>query len=104
MKADEQELRNQLAMAQANNHKRNLELDALHYVWCDGGCPGGVHRWQENPPTKEVIDAAINNTNRLIRWWLNNVIRKNGCSAYNAEKSRLLSVYRMAHMDREERS
>ena len=23
---------------------KNRDLDALHYVWCDGGCERGVHR------------------------------------------------------------
>lgn len=26
-------------------HAKNLQLDALHYVWCSGGCDGGMHRW-----------------------------------------------------------
>jgi len=31
-------LKRELKNAYENNHRRNLELDALHYVWCDGGC------------------------------------------------------------------
>ena len=39
-------LRRQIGMALYNNHRRNVELDALHYVWCDGGCEGGTHRYR----------------------------------------------------------
>lgn len=49
--------------------KRNRELDALHYVWCNGGCESGVHRYGEHPPlTKELVEEAIRNTNRLVTW------------------------------------
>jgi hypothetical protein len=58
----------ELTIAQANNHKRNIELDALHYVWCNGGCPTGVHRYTPQPLTEEIVYAAINNTNRLITY------------------------------------
>ena len=61
-------LRRELQFAYANNHKRNLELDALHYVWCDGGCESGVHRWEGGPLTAEVVELAVQNTERLVRW------------------------------------
>lgn len=62
-------LRRQVTGQAANNHKRNVELDALHYVWCDGGCEAGVHRYEHRGPlTDEMVEAAIRNTNRLIRW------------------------------------
>lgn len=61
-------LKRELTIAYANNRQRNLELDALHYVWCDGGCEGGIHRFGEHPPlTKEIVEAAIYTTNRLAR-------------------------------------
>ena len=62
-------LRLELTNAQRNNHKRNLELDALHYVWCDGGCEGGTHRWDGGKVTEEIVQAAERNTRRLRRWF-----------------------------------
>jgi len=56
-------------------HHKNLALDAMHYVWCDGGCAGGVHRYEETweaegkYPTREVVDEAVRNTTRLVRWF-----------------------------------
>lgn len=48
---------------------RNQELDALHYVWCSGGCPGGIHRYaHEVPITEELVQLAEKNTRRLRRW------------------------------------
>lgn len=44
-------------------------MDALHYVWCNGGCPGGVHRWQEDSVTEEIVNLAVRNTDRLVQWW-----------------------------------
>lgn len=73
MRMDEVErLKRELSMAQENNHARNVELDALHYVWCDGGCEGGIHRFGEHPPlTAEIVAAAIRNAERLRRWYVN---------------------------------
>lgn len=65
------ELRRQLTAAQRNNHRRNVELDALHYVWCDGGCHTGVHRYDGKGPdaiTPEIVAAAVRNTERLVKW------------------------------------
>ena len=49
--------------------RKNRELDALHYVWCDGGCPRGVHRWDDVLITRELVEAAERNTRRLRRWY-----------------------------------
>ena len=57
---------------QTQLERRNRELDALHYVWCDGGCRGGVHRFGEHPPlTKELVEEAVRNTQRLCSWYGN---------------------------------
>lgn len=50
-------------------HRKNVELDALHMVWCDGGCPGGVHRWTSEVITPEIVEAAERNTKRLRAWF-----------------------------------
>lgn len=49
--------------------RKNLELDALHFVWCDGGCASGVHRFDRGELTQEIVDEAVRNTRRLEAWW-----------------------------------
>lgn len=68
------ELKRQITIARENNAQRNRELDALHYVWCDGTCSTGANRYGEDGPdgiTQEIVDAAVRNTERLKRWWAN---------------------------------
>jgi len=62
-------LRHQLAMQSARNRERNLQLDALHFVWCNGGCATGVHRWTDGAVTEELVREAERNTRRLRTWW-----------------------------------
>jgi hypothetical protein len=50
--------------------RKNLELDALHFVWCDGGCADGVHRWDHGVLTEAIVAEAERNTARLRRWWM----------------------------------
>ena len=70
VKAERDKLKRELTLAYRNNHKRNLELDALHYVWCDGGCETGVHRFEHKGPlTLEIVNAAIQNTERVISYY-----------------------------------
>lgn len=60
----------QITLLQESLRVRNLDLDAMHFVWCDGGCPGGVHRF--NPDsilTEEMILRAERNTKRLRSWY-----------------------------------
>lgn len=66
-------LRREITNAQRNNAERNRELDALHYVWCDGGCATGVHRFCGAPEeiTEEVVQLAERNTKRLRAWYVN---------------------------------
>ena len=52
-------------------HKKNLQLDALHYVWCSGGCLNGVHKFTPGNITAEIVDLAVKNTSRLVKWWKN---------------------------------
>lgn len=62
----------ELAELNESRHKKNLQLDALHFVWCDGGCGSGVHRFGDHPPlTKEIVDEAQRNADRLRRWLIN---------------------------------
>ncbi len=76
LKAEVVKLKRELTAAYQNNHQRNLELDALHYVWCDGGCPGGTHRWAKNDLTAETVRFAVRNTQRLVSWWNNSICKE----------------------------
>lgn len=69
--AETEKLKRELTRAQQNNHARNLQLDALHFVWCDGGCKFGVHRFDEKSLTLETVQAAMRNTARLVRYFKN---------------------------------
>lgn len=53
-----------------HNARRNRELDALHYVWCSGGCEEGTHRWTDGKPDKSTVMEAIRNTCRLVSWFV----------------------------------
>lgn len=87
-----EELRRQLSIQRDNNHARNLDLDALHYVWCNGGCDKGVHRWSSDEVTREIVDVAIRNVGRLVEWFNNHNFRKldefKPGKAYDAESYR----------------
>lgn len=63
----------QVAAAMQNNETRNRQLDALHLVWCDGGCGGGVHRYcgSKEDITEELVAEAERNTRRLRSWLVN---------------------------------
>lgn len=71
-------LKREVTQARQNNEERNRELDALHYIWCDGGCHGGAHRYCGRPDdiTEEVVAAAERNTIRLRRWFVNRQHKK----------------------------
>jgi hypothetical protein len=66
-----QKLRHEVTIAKGNNEARNRELDALHYVWCSGGCEGGTHRYGGAPDdvTEEIVQLAERNTKRLRTWF-----------------------------------
>lgn len=64
-------LRREVTMACENNSKRNRLLDGLHYVWCDGGCHSGVHRYHDAPIDEELVSLVERNTKRLRGWWTN---------------------------------
>jgi hypothetical protein len=51
-------LRRELYLKNETLHERNLALDALHYVWCDGNCPGGVHRYSDEAFTEDIVLQA----------------------------------------------
>lgn len=64
-------LRDNVRYANENNALRNKQLDALHMVWCDGGCSGGMHRYTDKLTPDEVLDlvaVAEANIARMKRW------------------------------------
>lgn len=75
LREEAKELRRQLTNQSESNHMRNVELDALRYVWCSGGCKGGVHRFAAGEVTEEVVAAAERNTARLRSWFANKANR-----------------------------
>lgn len=72
----------QLTVANESLKNKNRELDALHYVWCCGGCESGVHRFdvmKDTPLTDEVVRRAERNTILLRSWYQNKTYRdRNG--------------------------
>lgn len=63
------DLRREIRIMQEAAERRNRELDALRYVWCDGGC--GIHRYAHGELTEELVTLAERNTLRLRRWLIN---------------------------------
>jgi hypothetical protein len=55
--------------------QKNIDLDAMHFVWCDGGCFDGVHRHTEGEVTEEIVKCAEINVKRLREWFENRAYR-----------------------------
>jgi cob(I)alamin adenosyltransferase len=66
-------LRTELTMMQQAAETRNRELDALHYVWCSGGCAKGTHRYCDSPDeiTEETVQIIERQATRLRSWFEN---------------------------------
>ena len=71
LRAKVREMGQTIARLQMAVHRKTVELDALHMVWCDGGCPSGVHRYQDEDVlvTEEMVALAERNTRRLRSWF-----------------------------------
>lgn len=69
-------LKREISHATSNNLLKNKELDALHYVWCDGGCKLGAHRYHDEKVTEDLVLIAERNTQRLRRWFENSEFKK----------------------------
>lgn len=52
-------------------HRKNIELDRLHYVWCSGSCKDGMYRWSDGKVTKEMVEYINNYARRLTARYLN---------------------------------
>lgn len=46
---------------------KNLQLDALHHVWCTG-CDEGCHRHSEGELTEELVATAEREVARMREW------------------------------------
>lgn len=90
-------LRRELKEQHIAGRVRNLALDSLHYVWCNGGCEGGVHRFDHRAPlTNEIVTEAERNVSRMRAWLTNHRYR----IAYRAALGRGLAhedALRAAH-------
>jgi hypothetical protein len=67
-------LKGEVRTMQRAAERRNIELDAMHYVWCSGGCTTGTHRCDGKGPdevTEEIVEVAERNAKRLRTWWTN---------------------------------
>ncbi|WP_341706489.1 hypothetical protein [Halopseudomonas sp.] len=51
--------------------QRNIALDALHYVWCSGGCQTGMHRFDGGSLTEGVLLQAESAVKRMRTWFDN---------------------------------
>lgn len=40
----------------------------LYFVWCSGGCKGGVHRWSEQSLIEDMVRHVEDYANRLMAW------------------------------------
>lgn len=74
-------LQKQIRTAQEVAEYRNKQLAALHVVWCDGGCGGGVGC--RDQVTEEVVKEAERNVARLRTWWDNHEYK----AGYSQSKS-----------------
>jgi hypothetical protein len=63
--------RHQLKQHNEALRAKNRALDALHYVWCSGGCESGTHRYIDEKVTEEIVRDAEYNVQRLRTWFIN---------------------------------
>jgi hypothetical protein len=59
----------QIELLTTKMREKTLDLDALTFVWCTGGCPGGVHRFSDTRLTEEMIQRAERNVQRMRSWY-----------------------------------
>jgi hypothetical protein len=71
LKEEKRVLQQEVKAQNESLHHKNKILDAMHYVWCDGGCDKGVHRWMDIELTEEMVEIVERNTKRLRCWYHN---------------------------------
>ena len=73
--------------------RKNRELDALHYVWCNGGCESGTHRYAKDHPNEETVRSAVRNVNRLVTWFNNHEFKHLDELDEDGVRNRLIYIY-----------
>lgn len=72
-------------------HLKNVQLDALHWVWCSGGCKTGMHRWVPAELTEEMVKEAEINTKRMREWYNSSLFKERWSRMTIDERSDYLS-------------
>lgn len=80
LKRQNDRLRKEVATKDRTLGRKNLELDALYHVWCNGGCRKGMFRYQPGQVlTQEAISLFEKNLDRMKVYFRNYEYRqKNG--------------------------
>jgi hypothetical protein len=79
LRAEVENLRRQLTYQRDNNERRNRQLDALGIVWCDGGCPGGMHRYTpDREVTAQMVADLMVNARRAEAWYVSHAGKTGG--------------------------
>jgi len=65
-------------------HAQNIKLDALHWVWCSGGCQGGTNRWVPGELTEEMLKTAEYAVRRMRQSYDNLEFRKRSAHSKSA--------------------
>lgn len=80
-------------------NEKNKELDALHYVWCDGGCESGAHRYDGKGASavdEEVAKRAVRSLTRIFRKHGNMLYRR---SKEDYQQSLSAALARIAELE-----
>jgi len=75
MTEKERKLGKRILEMQEEAHRKNIALDAMWWVWCDGGCSCGTARYSDKELTEEVVQTAEHNVKRLRTWFNNKQFR-----------------------------
>lgn len=59
----------QITFMRESLEQKNRDLDAMSFVWCDGACTRGVHRYSDTILTEEMVQRVERNTKRLRQWY-----------------------------------
>jgi len=77
-----QALRREVTTMRESLEQKNRALDAMHYVWCTGGCARGQHRYcdaeADGTLTRDDVIEAVRNAQRLVTRWNNVEYRRVG--------------------------
>jgi len=68
-------LKREVMMKDRALHDRNRQLDAMAWVWCDGGCPTGVGRFSGLEVDEAMVCMVETNAKRLRRWYKSKLMR-----------------------------